>query len=235
MSAYFSVARPDGVALFTDGAAALDGILAADVRKVVTGDRVAVTGRGPSEVVMKVAESFCAWANEVGPEAAIAGAQRFAATVWDELAGDRRGFDILIAAYLPAIGGVHRYFQSTPTTIRQTGEAVGAFQVIDPGVVVNSIGRLSADQAALFRPRADDTLEACARREGLAAMNWMREIPAQADGVATWAIGGHVDITLITAGGATVEKVHDWPDEIGQPIQPFATRADRRRAMRAAG
>ncbi|MEQ1952478.1 hypothetical protein [Mesorhizobium sp. CN2-181] len=37
-----------------------------------------------------------------------------------------------------------------------------------------------------------------------------------------YAIGGHLDLTVITAAGATTRRLHTWPDKVGEPINPFA-------------
>lgn len=39
-----------------------------------------------------------------------------------------------------------------------------------------------------------------------------------------YGIGGFLQLTTITADGATTETIHEWPeDEIGRPVDPFAT------------
>jgi hypothetical protein len=50
-------------------------------------------------------------------------------------------------------------------------------------------------------------------------------------------IGGHVDLTLVTENGVTVETLRDWRDPLNEPIDPFRgmSRAERRRAERMVG
>ncbi|MET3926647.1 hypothetical protein [Devosia sp. 2618] len=57
---------------------------------------------------------------------------------------------------------------------------------------------------------------------GLALMEaWRSNRGTTLDGTqAGFCIGAHVDHAIVSAAGATVERVHRWPDKVGQLINP---------------
>lgn len=46
--------------------------------------------------------------------------------------------------------------------------------------------------------------------------------PAKPDLPEIYGIGGHCDLTTVTADGVAIERLRSWPDEIGQKIEPMA-------------
>lgn len=39
-------------------------------------------------------------------------------------------------------------------------------------------------------------------------------------------VGGYVELATVTAEGATVRTIHEWPDEVGRPITPSLSMVD---------
>jgi len=62
------------------------------------------------------------------------------------------------------------------------------------------------------------------RQYGPTFFDVMRQFPMQhlahPDKPWVYAIGGHLDLATVTADGVTIERIHEWPDEIGQKINP---------------
>lgn len=46
--------------------------------------------------------------------------------------------------------------------------------------------------------------------------------PLRPDLPALFGIGGHVDLTVISAAGVTTTRLRTWPDQVGAKIDPFA-------------
>jgi hypothetical protein len=44
--------------------------------------------------------------------------------------------------------------------------------------------------------------------------------PAKPDAPHVYGIGGHVDWTAITPDGCVTERLHTWPDVVGEKIEP---------------
>jgi hypothetical protein len=227
MSAFVSMASPAGIALLTDGAVNSGRILIEDRRKVLVGGGVAITTRGQAKFGFEVAERFCKFAKQVGAARAIDAVGDFAATMRAEygvLAGEL-ATEFLVAACVPGKGGVHRFFQTEAITINATGAVLPAYDVVAPGSLIMRGAPPTGPElhAKGLLPAAGEGLAAWARRGGLGIMQTMRERPGVAVGVTgvVSGIGGHVDLTLITAAGLTVECIHDWRDTIGERIDPF--------------
>ena len=90
--------------------------------------------------------------------------------------------------------------------------------VTGPGTM-NAAGVVVEDEAA--QKFASVGLEAC----GMPFLEGMRQAKSTGcfeDVPPRYAIGGHIDLTVITAAGATTRRVHNWPDRIGEKIDPFA-------------
>lgn len=247
MSALISTVSHYGAALLTDGATCRGRVLIEDRRKVLVGGTVAVTMRGRQDTGLAIAERFREFAEQVGPAAAIDGVGDFAATMRAEfgvLAGEYTT-EFMVVTFVPGRGGQHRYFQTEPITAQSSGETLQAYEVTGPGSLIMRPfpGKPQEIRDSGLLPTSGERLDVWARRGGLGIMQRMRERPGTAAGRAGFVsgIGGHVDLTLITAEGLTVERVHDWNDPIGEqidikrnPARPVAANGNRsqRRAAR---
>lgn len=221
MSAFLSAVAPEGAALLTDGACRHGKILVEDKRKVFVGDGVAITGRGHSHVLDQLGAWFIEWADEIGPAGAIERLQYFADMVEANHDPEDGHFELNVVAFVPGIGGAHRFFQASP--MRYCNEDIPAFGVVRPGDVGWRPLRLETDQFGLLARRPGERLKEWACRAGVGFMQHMRDRPIDARDVEGefFSIGGHVDLTMLAAEGVTVEKIIDWADPLGQEINPF--------------
>lgn len=67
-------------------------------------------------------------------------------------------------------------------------------------------------------------------RDSVFLMGAMREQklpnPANPNAPLFHKVGGHIDLTVIRAEGISTKRLHEWPDVVGQPIDPFAVTND---------
>lgn len=218
MSAFYAVAYHGRVELLTDGAVyAEDGTLTDIKRKVWTSDHVplAVTGRGATGVV----EGFAA------AIVCLAACGSFDVTMrsLQELLDGRRekgapeDVEMLICGISETGGPRILYFA--------TCDAYGSIEpwrLVDVGRGLGGGNPLTEDERAGLDASegllgvAVPLFEAMRRKKG--------SNPASPDLPPLYGIGGHVDLTVVTAGGCTVERIHEWPDVVGKPIDPNAVR-----------
>lgn len=218
MSAFLAVNYGDRIELLTDGAIyEPDGTLTAVQRKVWTSNRlpIAITGRGASKSIELVAFAFLLGVgNETVDETLEGIGDRLLKMAARAAVQETTpAFEIVIAAISETRGPLLLYCG--------TGDIYGAgyvpFSLVDAGKTIG--GGPNIDAAGID---ASKGLRDC----GVDIFERMRRIPgpnpAQPDLPAIYGIGGHVDHTVVAAAGVTVDRLHEWPDVIGQKIEPFA-------------
>lgn len=210
MSAFYAVAYHDRVELLTDGAVYSDDGTLTDIRrKVWTSDHVplAVTGRGATGVV-----------------------EGFAAAIM--ILSARGSFDDTIAAVQGMLE--RRREKGVPADVEMvicgTSETVGprilyfatceAYAGVEPWTILDAGPELGGG------PSPDiDGLDGSNGLRGCGAelMERMRRIPGpnptRPDLPPLYGVGGHIDWTVITADGCATERIHEWPDVIGEKIE----------------
>jgi len=241
MSAFVSFVHEHGCHLFTDGAVWDPDQTLLDIRHKATVARsghLAVTSIGDAGVGSAIARDICERADRLGVGAVMDSLQAYAVEVAHALGviEGQRSVTVLVTAYVPGRGGVHRYFRSYAQ-----GHAC-AYDVIDPGANTYWSGAefTAADigRHGLCRlPGEPDG--AFVRRLGAGIIDVMRYRPGSilAPGSKdAWMVGGKIDCTSLLASGAVVETLKVYPDVIGERIDPYRgmPRAERRRMMRTA-
>lgn len=218
MSAYLGIAYPDRVEILTDGASTFDdGTLARTLPKVWSTPLVpfAVAGAGDLSQVENVALYLRGWAAGTGVEGAL-----------DALSGmplPDGDLTILVAAVAEETGpGLWLYStRDDPYGIGKGAIPAGTvtrwegFAGMGSGIGAEGISALGLTSAD-FREGI--------REGGLKIMEAWRAnpcvSPARPHLEAGYYVGGHVDYTVVSAGGVTVERVHEWPDVVGEKIRP---------------
>lgn len=241
MSAFVSIVHPYGAHVFSDGAVWSPDQRLVDIRYKMTvakSGRLAVTTIGDAETGTAIARDICDRADFIGATAMIDGLQTYADDVAQQLGviDSQRSFEILVAAYIPGRGGQHRAFRSY---------AVGhhcAYEVIDPGSNTHWSGAKFTTQdikkfGLVQQPGEPDP--DFVRRFGIGVLEVMRVRQGQSQKGGPrdiWCVGGHIDCTSLLHSGAKHERIVDWPDVIGEKIDPYRgmSRGERRRAMRMA-
>jgi hypothetical protein len=248
MSAFISIASPDMSVLITDGATYdRNGIVTRLGSKVTLCPTVslAVTTRGNAQVGQALADVICREAGKSGAAVVIDQLQSFANLVREAHGTQLEGANevqVLVAAYVPGRGGVHRFFS---TASGSAGFEIEPYVVIEPPAEFIAGPYLDeavqeADGIPMMLPH--ETMAGYFGRVGVDFMEAMRRIPAEGAGYdgKRFVIGGQCDLTTLTADGAKTKTVRVWPeDHVGFAIDPLQTVAPptgnraQRRAARA--
>lgn len=212
MSAFYALALEDRVELLTDGAIyADDGTLLDIRRKVWTSDRLplAITGRGHSGMVEAMATDML-FAASIGSfdEAVerIDGVLRRRAEK-----GAPADFEVVLVGISESRGPVIYYAASCdahgadlePCRLHDVGGEIGGGNVVDASDLDASDGLLNIGVELFERMRA------------VPGPN-----PTRPDLPDLYGIGGHIDWTVVAANGAETVRIWEWPDVIGEPIDP---------------
>lgn len=224
MSAFIAQKFSDRVELATDGAIYdQTGVLVRTGQKVWASAFVplAVTGRGNFEVVADIASAIVIAADSL---------QSFDQTItWliDRLStfADRSGSDdgnqFLIGGISERDGPVILLFSTKGGDILPGGCEVRPFVLFDVGDNIFAGPVPDVDEALLsglaFPVGAALALDSMRKQKG--------GNPHRTDIQDHYGIGGHIDYTVITVAGVEVQRIHEWPDVIGQPIDPFRATA----------
>lgn len=138
--------------------------------------------------------------------------------------------EILIACWSEASGPRHFVFRTDETfgnaayKLTEMQQAISGGPQIDTAALLawlephgltpaNAIQKLDGKPSNLF-PRYGAQI----------AEYWRRQIVTiPGDSRPRFLIGGHVDLTTITAAGCKIVTLQTWPDKIGEPINPYAT------------
>ncbi len=226
MSAFYAVAYDDEIQLLTDGAIyADDGVIYAFEEKVWRSEHapLAVTGRGAHGVVSAMAACVLALAGGGNVDWAVTVFQDTIARKKDRK--DTVKIDMLIACISEAFGPKLYYF----TTHDGFGE-VEPFTLYDAGR--EHAGGPIPDEAMLaefgFPDRMANSTLAEAGADLFEAMRRTKmEHVAHPDKPMLFAVGGHVDLTVVSALGVETTRLRTWEDEIGRKIEalPLLPRA----------
>jgi hypothetical protein len=215
VSAFYSVCYDDRVELLTDGAVYLpDGTLV-DIREKVWRSPslpLAVTGRGSMAF-----EAFAETILTMSEDTVDAVLER-TRTLLEEAKGVilSAPCEVLLAGISEARGPSVAFFttanvypQYEPWTLYDVGPDFGG-------------GNALTEEEVTRLPSADNGLAEC----GVALFEAMRSKPGLNPAAPhlpeIYGIGGHVDLTIINADGATTTRLHTWPDVVGQKIDPLA-------------
>lgn len=221
MSAILSVGAPGAAYLLTDGAAyTSDGTIRWLGRKVEVAKTVpfAVTTRGPADLGIQMKRFFCESVDSFGIDAFVDSMPEFLSElqarpgIAEALAA--KPMELVMAGFSPARGAFRLKF-------RTVGDKAFALQDLD---VIEYAGPLDTDPTPFVRPLdPGETAESWVRCGGLAFMEACRhQIGASPDGSQEfYAIGGQIDLTIVSADGVTVETLRTWPEDIiGSKIEP---------------
>jgi hypothetical protein len=219
MSGFYTFAYQDRVELLVDGAVYTEDGVLIDIRQkvqVASKTPIAVTGRGSADAV-----SMMAWA--ITAKADLCGS--FDKTIeWlREKYGERSGTSVGAHHELVIVGISEEYGPSVwyvtttsyvegcePWTVYNAGGELMGGGPVDISVV----GLGNEDFAVGLRENGGILMELMRRK---AAPNPVKPYLPHLYG-----IGGHVDHVVVSATGNTVERIVEWPDVIGQKIDPFA-------------
>jgi hypothetical protein len=237
MSAYISMLTPVGGYLFTDGAAYDDeGTLRQIIRKVDCSPTApfAVTTIGSSVIGDLFRPFLCEMAERFGVDAMIeAGLPAFLEDMrsrheWIESTKGRGNCAAHMVAYSAKRGLVHFNFQTMDEhdeTVAQDIKAYTLRMVDRPYTGRGTI--FDADKFDGIRASVPgEDITAYMRYFGTAVMERMRiEKGCSMHLKGTGAplhhmVGGHIDMTIVDAGGTRTERIHVWDDKVGEKISP---------------
>lgn len=233
MSAFLSAQESNEIVLLTDGAAYYpDGTIFSIGQKVTVGKLapIAITTRGNHVIGAKHRQRICDAADSLGVDAALEAFEG----IFPELAARpaNRGLDYMhyhIAAYSERRGLIRLSGHNLPFAF-DDGEEPGKLHVVEgtyaAGNVVSAADyaaqgvtpRMPGERLSEYLHRVGaDIFEAWRRKPG-------RPLPGE-EGPGQYVIGGQVDFTLVTPDGAATVTLREWPDRIGERINPFAHEA----------
>ena len=215
MSAFYAMAYGDRVELLTDGAVYLgDGTLI-DIREKVWRSPslpLAITGRG-SMAIEAFAETILAMPDD-SVDAVI---ERTNALLEQaKTVVSSAPCEVLIAGISETDGPFLAFF-----TTADIYPNLASFVLHDVGRELGGGNALAAEELASVGS-AEDGLAGM----GVALFEAMRRKPGLNPTVpnlpSVYGIGGHVDLTVISAGGTETTRLHTWPDVVGEKIKPLA-------------
>jgi hypothetical protein len=219
LSAFYALAHDDRIEMLTDGAVYEDdGTLTAIRRKVWYSETIpmAITGRGNAKAVELLAMA-CLLTDVYG---SVDGVIENVQTLLDKMADKAAAtesepamIEMLVAAISETRGPMLLYASNAnaygldwlePFKLYDVGREWGGGAPIDPAGLDLSAGLRSCGVELFERMRRVSDIN-----------------PARPDLPAIHGIGGHVDLTTITASGVFVERLRTWSDVVGEKIDPF--------------
>lgn len=214
MSAFYCVNYGDRIEILTDGAFYKpDGTLITTLEKVWRSPSlpVAIVGRGSCEL-QAYAETVLNDLDNASVDAVFERAAAIALRLNEIERIDH--FEAVIAGFSETHGPLFVYFN--------THKAYPQFEPFKPYVVGPVFGGGSVPAAEdIIGLDIADGLAVC----GVPLFEAMRKVPGanptRPDLPDVYGIGGHVDLTVIAASGASTKRLHTWPEDIvGQKIAP---------------
>ena len=221
MSGVLSALAPNSVIVLTDGAVyRRDGSLLAIKRKVAVSERVplAVAFRGNFAFGELTSRQIIQAAETVGFD-------RMLAALEADLPNMPASPDLemLIAGISETAGPMHRVFRN------KVDGGFEALKLIDPGLMHFGFGgdgrAIKFADFGVPAPRGT-ALEAWFSRYGASVFEFFRHIPVAIEPEnpntdRQHLIGGILDMTVVTSGGVSISRLHQWPDQVGEKIDPL--------------
>jgi len=227
MSAFLSVAYDDRVELVVDGACCLpSGLLIAAVDKIVTSPHVpmAITGRGRHIDLQRIAAKIIDLSACGSVDATLDMLVESLVSLAAEPGDVPQHLEMAIAAISERDGPSSFYFASFPQ------DAIPALTLWkwDRGAPSGGGPIVPEDQLRDAGLTADAFADGIAA-PGLKLLQLARAIPdsdpTNPDGRHAYWIGAHVDHAVVTKDGVSVNRIHEWPDHLLQPIRPVEANA----------
>jgi len=218
MSAFYSVAYPDRVELITDGAVYTDDGTLVEVRRKVWASSslpLAVTGRGSSRLV----EGLAAAINVMAECGSVDGTLGEVAGMLEKYRDrDCEPFEIVLAAVSETNGpGIYHFSNVDAYGLFAAWQLHGPYPEFGGGPSLTDANREML--AAEFG--GDGTLTRAAVPLFEAMRRRTAPKPTSPHLPEIYGIGGHVDFTTVSAAGCTIERLCEWPDPVGEKIDPF--------------
>lgn len=218
MSAFYAVAYSDRVELVTDGAIYQDDGTLVDIQRKVWASSslpLAVTGRGSTRLVdgLTVAINIMAECGSIdGTLVEISG------MLDKHRDRDCEPFELVLAAVSEANGAGIYYFANVDAYgLFAPWQLHGPYPEFGGGPSLTDAERqmllTEYGGAGTLAKAAVPLFEAMRRKTG--------PNPAKLDLPEIYGIGGHVDFTTVAVTGCTIERLHEWPDSVGEKINPF--------------
>ncbi|NTA35980.1 hypothetical protein [Agrobacterium salinitolerans] len=212
MTAFIALKYPDRVELMADGAVyAEDGTLM-DIRpKISAGRSLAVVTRGNATAGKLVADAIAMRSMASGFDATMEWLQETLSARSGQV--PEFGFELVVAGISETEGPIILY-----ATTNSYMDGIPAWTLLNAGSNVcggHDVPLVEADfEHGLFPA-------------GVAAIDLMRQSPGvnpvKPDLPPVYGIGGHIDHAVVRADGVTLERVHEWPEDVvGQKIEPRA-------------
>ncbi|MVA36116.1 hypothetical protein [Agrobacterium vitis] len=220
MSAFYAFIDQDSVNIFTDGVIYTDdGTIEALAEKVHRSDHVplAVAGRGPSDLVRLLAKLICA--------ISVCGSVDDTISAFREKMAARKdleasGFFDLVIGCISETGGPKLYYLTNYT---QFGD-MAPFDLREVGPDLCGGPNPDDETMSVFLPQ--EFVEVASTIE--IVINFFQAMRVtkkpsltHPDKIEIYGVGGHVDFTKVSASAATTTRVHEWPDRVGEKIDPY--------------
>jgi hypothetical protein len=228
MSCVFSLQTQRSVILLTDGAVYnQDGVLRAVKRKVDFSERVpvAVATRGSVPMGDIARECIIELVELLGFDEAMDVLARRAMPDYALFPNGSNAFEVLIAGVSEAHGPRHLFFQNVENF------GLPALELLHPGADFwggSAAGEESVHDLGIRRPRPGEGIENFMAAVGADIMEpsrkrvWTGPNPWNLTEGARHIVGGHCDMTVVSASGVTVQRLRTWDDKIGGKVDPFA-------------
>lgn len=246
VSAYVYLTSPDNQQAFllADGAGySDDGIVRNISTKIEIGKiaPIAITATGNADLADRIKRFLIDQADRVGVEEfmeTVLPAFLIELQVTYDTNGHKRGQEVCvaIAGWSTSLGAFRATFQTFDEPDRPE---IRAFEIAILRDMSFRGGNFPPERLAEIRmPGPGEHVRAFMRYLGKELITFMREtasVPVHLKSTGAEAgywIGGHVDMATVDQDGARIERIHFWPDRIGERIDPSRrqlNRAERRR------
>ncbi|MBY2906067.1 hypothetical protein [Rhizobium leguminosarum] len=235
MSAFFAIKAGDRSFMFTDGAGyTADGVIRSFGTKVTVAATVplAATSLGNADLGERTRTFLLAQAEKFGVDNFLdVFMPSFLAELketYQALPGNRHNnLMVAMVVWSETRGIQHIGFQ---TAAEQDRDDIVPFALRDLGNTAMRGPEFPIERMSTVRqPLAGESQEQYLRHLGLEVMTFMRQradVTQNRRGTADepqFFVGGHIDLTTVDKAGARIERIHVWPDKIGERINPFAT------------
>ena len=232
MSLVLSVVYGDSVQMLTDGAA-IDpaGNLLSVTRKVSASSSplLAISGRGDSHLITMIREASMVACEGRSFDETLDIIETMLREIADTVASKGIGFEVIIAGFSETRGASHYAMAShgdiewlPPYHMTHVEHPAINFgcewneQILAEEGVTGEMLAAAGDVAlSLFGPQIGEMMR---RTSGMPMPSILHNRPDQC------IVGGHLDLTTVTRSSAVIERIHEWPDEIGLPIKADGAR-----------